>query len=56
LFTGVFGYISRNNLFKVAYAIEFDLRNILYEHFTRMSFPFYDRVQSGQLISTLWLK
>ena len=46
-----FGYISRTNLFKVAYAIEFDLRNILYEHFTRMSFPFYDRVQSGQLIS-----
>ena len=51
VFTGLFGYISRNNLFKVAYAIEFDLRNILYEHFTRMSFPFYDRVQSGQLIS-----
>ena len=50
-FTGLFGYISRTNLFKVAYAIEFDLRNILYEHFTRMSFPFYDRVQSGQLIS-----
>jgi ATP-binding cassette subfamily B protein len=51
LVTGVFGYISRTNLFKVAYAIEFDLRNILYEQFTRMSFPFYDRVQSGQLIS-----
>ena len=51
LATGLFGYISRTNLFKVAYAIEFDLRNILYEHFTRMSFPFYDRVQSGQLIS-----
>jgi ATP-binding cassette subfamily B protein len=49
--TGVFGYVSRTNLFKVAYSIEFDLRNILYEHFTRMSFPFYDRVQSGQLIS-----
>jgi ATP-binding cassette subfamily B protein len=51
LATGVFGYISRSNLFKVAYNIEFDLRNMLYEHFTRMSFPFYDRVQSGQLIS-----
>ncbi|HEX4175857.1 MAG TPA: ABC transporter ATP-binding protein [Acidimicrobiales bacterium] len=51
LFTGAFGYISRSNLFKVAYAIEFDLRNLLYEHFSRMSFPFYDRVQSGQLIS-----
>ena len=51
LLTGIFGYISRSNLFKVAYSIEFDLRNMLYEHFTRMSFPFYDRVQSGQLIS-----
>ena len=51
LLTGGFGYISRSNLFKVAYAIEFDLRNMIYEHFTRMSFPFYDRVQSGQLIS-----
>ena len=48
---GIFGYISRINQFKLTYAIEFDLRNILYEHFTRMSFPFYDRVQSGQLIS-----
>ena len=44
LLTGAFGYISRSNLFKVAYSIEFDLRNLLYEHFTRMSFPFYDRV------------
>ncbi len=35
----------------MAYALEFDLRNIIYEHLTRMSFPFYDRVQSGQLIS-----
>ncbi len=51
LAVGLSGYISRTNLFKVAYGIEFDLRNILYEHFTRMSFPFYDRVQSGQLIS-----
>jgi ATP-binding cassette subfamily B protein len=51
LLTAAFGYISRSNLFKVAYSIEFDLRNLLYEHFSRMSFPFYDRVQSGQLIS-----
>ncbi len=38
-------------LFKTAYNIEYDLRNVIYEHLTRMSFPFYDRVQSGQLIS-----
>jgi ATP-binding cassette, subfamily B, bacterial len=47
----VAGYFSRLFLFETAYAIEFDLRNIIYEHLTRMSFPFYDRVQSGQLIS-----
>ncbi|MGH9055298.1 MAG: ABC transporter ATP-binding protein [Acidimicrobiales bacterium] len=44
-------YISRLFVFKTAYNIEFDLRNIIYEHLTRLSFPFYDRVQSGQLIS-----
>jgi ATP-binding cassette, subfamily B, bacterial len=48
---GVIGYISRLFLFETAYAIEFDLRNIIYEHMTNMSFPFFDRVQSGQLIS-----
>jgi ATP-binding cassette subfamily B protein len=47
----VAGYFSRTYLFKTAYDIEFDLRNSIYEHLTRMSFPFYDRVQSGQLIS-----
>jgi ATP-binding cassette subfamily B protein len=45
------GYVSRLFLFKTAYAIEFDFRNIMYEHLINMSFPFYDRVQSGQLIS-----
>jgi ATP-binding cassette subfamily B protein len=48
---GITGYISRLFLFETAYNIEYDLRNILYEHLTKMSFSFYDRVQSGQLIS-----
>ena len=48
---GVAGYVSRLYLLRTAYAMEFDLRNIIYEHLTRMSFAFYDRVQSGQLIS-----
>jgi ATP-binding cassette, subfamily B, bacterial len=48
---GIAGFISRLFLFRTAYNIEFDLRNIIYEHLTQMSFPFYDRVQSGQLIS-----
>jgi len=48
---GLAGYVSRLFLFETAYEIEYDLRTIIYEHLTRMSFPFYDRVQSGQLIS-----
>ncbi len=48
---GIAGYVSRYFLMRTAYEIEFDLRNIIYMHLTKMSFPFYDRVQSGQLIS-----
>jgi ATP-binding cassette subfamily B protein len=48
---GICGYVSRLLLMKTAYQIEFDLRNIIYTHLSRMSFGFYDRVQSGQVIS-----
>jgi ATP-binding cassette, subfamily B, bacterial len=48
---GVAGYFSRLFLMETAYDIEYDLRNIIYEHLTKMSFSFYDRVQTGQLIS-----
>ncbi|MGE0881666.1 MAG: ABC transporter ATP-binding protein [Acidimicrobiia bacterium] len=47
----IIGYISRYYLLKTAYRIEYDMRNIMYEHLGRLSFSFYDRVQSGQLIS-----
>ena len=48
---GVAAFASRWLLFRSAYDFEFDLRNLIYEHLTAMSFSFYDRVQSGQLIS-----
>ena len=41
----------RYNLYRTAYHIEADLRSILYGHLTRLSFSFFDRAQSGQLIS-----
>jgi ATP-binding cassette, subfamily B, bacterial len=44
-------FLYRSTLFKTAYALEYDLRNTIYEHLTTLSFPFYDKVQSGQLIS-----
>ncbi|AHH96482.1 ABC transporter ATP-binding protein [Kutzneria albida] len=49
--TLVTGYLSRLLLFRTAYEIEYDLRNIMYEHLTGLSFPFFDRAQTGQLIS-----
>ncbi len=45
------GAISRYFLFRSAYSIEYDLRVLMYRHMTRLSFSFYDRVESGQLIS-----
>ena len=45
------GFVSRYYMLTSAYGIEYDLRAIIYEHLTKMSFAFYDRVQSGQLIS-----
>jgi ATP-binding cassette, subfamily B, bacterial len=41
----------RYALYRCAYYIENDLRSILFEHLTRLSFSFFDRVQSGQIIS-----
>jgi ATP-binding cassette subfamily B protein len=48
---GVLTWWYRRTLYTVAYDLEYDLRTIVYGHLTRMPFAFYDRVQSGQLIS-----
>ncbi|MGH9028803.1 MAG: ABC transporter ATP-binding protein, partial [Acidimicrobiales bacterium] len=48
---GITGIVSRYLMYRTAYDIEFDLRNLIYEHLSTLSFGFYDRVQSGQLIS-----
>jgi ATP-binding cassette, subfamily B, bacterial len=48
---GVTGIISRQYLFYTAYNVEADLRTLIYQHLAWLSFSFYDRVQSGQLIS-----
>jgi ATP-binding cassette subfamily B protein len=51
LVAAVTGSVARFLQLRTAYNLEYDLRNIIYSHLTRLSFPFYDRVQSGQLIS-----
>lgn len=47
----VFGFIYRFNLFRAAHRVEADLRNLIYERLTELSFGFWDRTQSGQIIS-----
>jgi ATP-binding cassette subfamily B protein len=51
LLAGATGVLSRQYVFYTAYNVEADLRSLIYEHLTWLSFSFYDRVQSGQLIS-----
>jgi len=36
---------------KLTYCIDYDLRTIIYAHLTKLPFSFFDRTQSGQLIS-----
>lgn len=48
---GVLTLTYRYCLYRMAFELEFDLRNVLFEHLTRLPFAFYDRVQSGQIIS-----
>lgn len=47
----VFAFGYRSRLYKFAYAIEFDLRSLMFRHFATMSHGFYDKVQTGQLVS-----
>lgn len=47
----VFGFVYRYNLFRAAHRIEADLRNLIYERLTELSFGYWDRMQSGQVIS-----
>ncbi|MCY3635346.1 MAG: ABC transporter ATP-binding protein [bacterium] len=46
-----FGGVYRYQLFKLGWNVETDLRAIMYEHLTRLSFSYYDRTQSGEVIS-----
>lgn len=51
LFRGLFQYLYRSTLFRAGYAIESDLRTMIFNHIISMSSSFFDRIQSGQLIS-----
>jgi ATP-binding cassette subfamily B protein len=45
------GATYRYRLQELAWAVETDLRRAVYEHLTRLSFTWFDRTQTGQVIS-----
>ena len=47
----VMGLSYRYALFQLAWGVETDLRALLYDHLTTLSFSYYDRTQSGEVIS-----
>ena len=51
LATGAFGGIQMYSMRKLVQSLEYELRALIYQHLTRLSFSFYDRVQTGHLIS-----
>jgi ATP-binding cassette subfamily B protein len=51
LVQGFINFLARLYLLRTAYEMEYDLRNIVFAHLARMPFGFYDRVQSGELMS-----
>jgi ATP-binding cassette subfamily B protein len=46
-----FTFAYRYGLYRMAFEIDTDLRVTLYDHLSQLSFSFYDRTQSGQIIS-----
>lgn len=48
---GLLTIAYRYGLYRTAFEIDTDLRTLLYEHLSRLSFSFYDRTHSGQVIS-----
>lgn len=48
---GILTFLYRFGMNRITFSLEYDLRTIIYDHLTKLSFSFYDRIQSGQLIS-----
>ncbi len=48
---GILTYFRRQLAGRLSLAVDFDLRNAMYSHLQRLSYSFYDRHQTGQLMS-----
>lgn len=51
LLIGILGYLQRYGMQWAGQKVVFDVRNRLYDHLQQLSFSFYDKAQTGQLMS-----
>ena len=47
----IFGAVYRSAFFRLAFRIDANLRNLLYQRLTQLSFSFFDRTVSGEVVS-----
>ncbi len=50
---GIFQYLTRSILIGVSREIEFDLRNDLFAHLERLSYSFYQRTRTGDIMARM---
>ena len=50
---GIFQYLTRWILIGVSREIEFDLRNDLFAHLERLSYSFYQRTRTGDIMARM---
>ena len=50
-FRFVFSFLGNYQLSRVSNQLEADLRSVIYNHLVTLSFSFYDKIQTGQIIS-----
>jgi len=48
---GLLSYIYRYGMNRISFQLEYNLRMVIYEHLTKLSFTFFDSIESGQVIS-----
>jgi ATP-binding cassette subfamily B protein len=49
--SAILSFCSSYTHSRLSMSLDYDLRTIIYDHLTKLSFSFFDRTQSGQLIS-----
>jgi ATP-binding cassette subfamily B protein len=53
LIKGVFSFMTRQTIIVVSRYIEFDLKNVVYDHYQKLDLAFYKRNQTGDLMNRI---